>query len=243
MLCSLLLTVGTVMAAEPGYERFSHPTLVTPIIDGQWTSPDEWTDGEETWIGTNVVFRSTWDGDMTRWIVEFLSDTTDDSGDYLQFCIDAHQTGGSIPTLGAGHFMLKINGHTEMTLYMGDGTGWSEAVNPFQIEWDNSLSSSPTDSTPHWIYEIQMDKDSATISWKDEWNLFLRVYDASNPGITNRPSWPPTDPDIPDEYGVENYSLEPIPEGLTFGVMAILSSISVIVGYKYFVKRKETKAQ
>jgi len=37
-----------------------------------------------------------------------------------------------------------------------------------------------------------------------------------------------------DELGV-------IPEGLTFAVVALLSTVSMLVGYKYFVKRKETK--
>jgi len=72
------------------------------------------------------------------------------------------------------------------------------------------------------------------------WNFLLQAYDASNPGFK---AWPPTDPDVPDTWGIENYTMEPIPEGLTFGVMALLSTVSVFVGYKYFVKRKETKVE
>jgi hypothetical protein len=55
----------------------------------------------------------------------------------------------------------------------------------------------------------------------------------------------PTNPDIPDTWGIENYSTEPIivPEGLTFAVMALLTTVSMLVGYKYFVKQKETKTQ
>jgi hypothetical protein len=42
MLCSLLvmMTAGTTMAAEPGYERVSYSTVVMPTIDGAWTSED-----------------------------------------------------------------------------------------------------------------------------------------------------------------------------------------------------------
>ena len=124
---------------------------------------------------------------------------------------------------------------------MGDGSDWAEyATTEGEMEWANSLSTSPTNSTPHWILEFQIDKDSGIIQMYDVWNFLLQVNDASNPVFL---AWPPTDPNVPDEYGIENYSNEPIPEGLTFGVMALLSSISVIVGYKYFVKRKETKAQ
>lgn len=70
MLFSLLLSVGTVMAAEPGYERISYPTQVIPTIDGEWTTDDEWTDGEETWIGTDIVFRSTWDNPVMMYILD-----------------------------------------------------------------------------------------------------------------------------------------------------------------------------
>jgi len=206
MLCSLLLiTVGTAMAAEPGYERISYSTQVEPTIDGMWTSEDEWTDGDVTWIGTDVAFRSTWDDNgtyvMTRWIVEFFSDTTDDPNDSWLFCIDATQAGGSVPQLGRR--MFEILGHTDLIWYIGTEQGqWSDdsPMLPNEIEWANSLSASPT-------------------------------------------NWPPTDPDIPDTWGIENYSTEPIPEFLTFAVMALLSTVSMLVGYKYFVKRKETKAQ
>ena len=238
MLCSLLLiTVGTTLAAEPGYERISYATQVVPTIDGMWTSEDEWTDGDVTWIGTDVAFRSTWDSVdsvvMTRWIVEFFSDTTDDPNDFWLFCIDS----------GSGFgYRFEITGHTNLVWYLGGagGGGWTEMEEIFEIEWANSLSASPTDSTPHWILEFQIPKNSGQFEIDTVWNFLLQVYDASNPGFH---AWPPTDPDVLEEYGIENYSTEPIPEGLTFGVMVLLSSISVLVGYKYFVKRKETKVQ
>ena len=244
MLCSLvLITAGTAMAAEPGYERISYTTTVMPTIDGMWTSEDEWTDGDVTWIGTDVAFRSTWDmaeDVMTRWVVEFFSDTTDDPGDFWRFCIDGEQSGGSAPQV-ALHRMFEITGHTNLQWYMGDGTGWSEvSYDPSEIEWANSLSASPTNSTPHWILEFQIPKNSGTVQMGILWNFYLAAYDASNSEFL---AWPPTDADIPDGWGIENYSSEPIPEGLTFGVMVLLSSVSVFVGYKYFVKRKETKVE
>ncbi len=243
MLCGLLLiTAGTTLAAEPGYERYSHPTQVSPTIDGMWTSPDEWTDGEETWIGTDVVFRTTLDSKTTRWIVEFLSDTTNDPGDYWQLCIDPHQSGGSTPQLG-NHRMFKIVGHTDQEWYLGDDFGWSVwEGNLATVEWADSLSTSPTSGTPHWILEFSLDKTQGGLSIDTVWNFLFGAYDASNSG-DGLQSWPPTDPDVPEEWGIENYSSEPIPEGLTFGVMVLLSTVAMLVGYRYLVKRKETKAQ
>ena len=125
---------------------------------------------------------------------------------------------------------------------MGDGIGWTDRdMDPSELEWANSLSSSPTSSTPHWIYEFQKVKNTGDFTLDNVWNFFLRVYDASNPAT--KPSWPPTSPDVPEEYGIENYSTAEIPEGLTFMVMALLTTVSMFVGYRYFTKQKETKEQ
>jgi hypothetical protein len=244
MICSLLLTVGTVMAADSDYERFSRPTLITPTLDGEWTTEDEWTDGEETWIGTDIVFRSTWDddgdNDMTRWIVEFLTDTTNDPEDFLRFCFDIG-AGSESNELVVSDRKFEITGHTILMEYYGLEGNWFDILEPLPLEWTNSLSTSSASSTPHWIYEFQMDKNefTSTGTFEDIWYFCLQVYDASNPEFH---AWPPTaDTDIPNTWGIENRSTEPIPEGLTFAVMALLTTVSMLVGYKYFVKRKETK--
>jgi hypothetical protein len=229
MLCSLILSIGTVMAAEPGYERISYLTTVIPTIDGQWTTENEWTDGEDTWIGTDVFFTSTQDGDMTRWIVEFLTDTTNDPGDMWRFCIN---TGQSFS------WKFEIYGHTDLVWYIGSAD-WTEREEAFPIEWEDSLSTSPTSTTPHWILEFQIDKTDQ-FEFPDVWYFLLQVNDASNPTFL---AWPPTDPENSDSWGTENFSTEAIPEGLTFAVMVLLTTVSMLVSYKYLVKRKETKTQ
>jgi len=236
------------MAAEPGYTRTSYMAVVTPTIDGMWTSEDEWTDTEATMIGEDVAFRSTWyfgDDVVTQWIIEFFSDTTDDSEDMWQFCIDGDQSGGASPQ--PSDYKFEITGHTDIYWELGDtgGSGewmWTDVIPENEIEWANSLSASPTNSTPHWILEFQKKKNVGQIQLPTVWDFLLQVYDASNPGA-GKPSWPPTNPNYREEYGIENYSSEPIPEGVTFAVMALLSTVSMLVGYKYLVKRKETKAQ
>ena len=247
MLCSLILiTFGPTIAAAQEYTRTSYPTQTIPTIDGKWTTDDEWTDGEETWIGTDVVFRSTWDsmdGDVyTRWIVEFLTDTTDDTADMWRFCIDGDQSGGSEPQLAEVR-MFEIYGHSNIEYYMGteQGTwGLASGGESWEIEWADSMSTSSASSTLHWILEFQMPKETTWLI-NPIWNFFLQAHDASN---TASHVWPPdADPDIPDTYGEENYSTEAIPEGLTFAVMALLTTVSMLVGYKYFIKRKETKTQ
>ncbi|TRO54196.1 hypothetical protein E2P63_01560 [Candidatus Bathyarchaeota archaeon] len=246
MLCSLLVMMisGTTMAAEPGYERVSYSTVVMPTIDGAWTSEDEWTDTEVTTIGEDVSFRSTWDmGDLvtTRWIVEFLSDTTDDAEDMWQFCIDGDQSGGTAPQ--AGDYKFEITGHTTLVWYVGDGAGWVEvALDASEIQWAATLTDTPTNGTAHWVLEFAIPKNGGTVQMGIYWNLRVGVYDASN-SAAGVLAWPPTSADVPNAWGVEGYTMDPIPEGLSFGVMAVLSSISMVVGYKYFVKRKETEVE
>ena len=241
MLCSLLLLipVGTAQAAEEGYERISYSTNVLPTIDGEWTEDEEWTDIEVTMIGEDVAFGSTWDmGDdvMTRWIVEFLSDTTDDEGDYWQMCMDGNADGGDAPQ--ADDFKFEITNNVDLVWYQGDGTGWTEiTLDETEMEWASSLSESPTNSTPHWILEFQIPKNSLTVLLTIIWNFRLAVYDAG--GAAEVLAWPPTDPDVPNEWGIENYTQDQIPEGLTFAVMVLLSSVSLLVGSQYLRKRSK----
>ena len=243
LLCSLLLLVSTATtkAAEPGYERISYATQVLPTIDGKWTSPTEWTDGGVTMIGQEVAFRSKWDfGDVvtTRFVVEFFSDTTNDTGDYWQVCLDGDQSGGTAPQ--SGDYKFEIRGHTNIVWYQGNGTGWTQiAPVAGEIEWANSISASPSNGTPHWILEFNKPKNAGTIQLGILWNFRLAAYDASNPSAGVK-AWPPTSPDVPNGWGIENYTMDPIPESLSIGVVVLLSSAALIVGSVYLRKRPKT---
>ncbi len=243
MLSSLLLimTIGTTTAAEEGYERISYSTQVWPTIDGKWTNDTEWTDIDTTWIGDDVAFGSTWDmaaDVMTRWIVEFLSDTTDDEGDYWQMCMDGNADGGDAPQ--TDDFKFEIRDHGDLVWYQGDGADWTEVtLEAEEIEWASTLSESPIDSTPHWILEFQIPKNSFTVLLTIIWNFRLAVYDAG--GAAEVLAWPPTDPDVPNAWGIENYSSNYIPEGLSFGVVVLLSSVTVISTSFVCRKRKKTE--
>jgi hypothetical protein len=50
--------------------------------------------------------------------------------------------------------------------------------------------------------------------------------------------WPPeSSADVPNDYGYSVISYDTIPEGLTIGVMLLLSTVAVVVGTRYFRKR------
>jgi len=245
MLCSLLvlITAGTTMAYDSDYTRTDWPTQVTPTIDGVWTSPDEWTDGEETMIGDNVAFRSTWTFVSmepfiitTNFVIEILNDDTNDTGDYWQMCVDSTLDGGTAPQ--SGDFKIEVVGHGDVVVYEGDGSGWVE-VTPSEgaVTFAESISDSPTSSTPHWIAEFTFNKGGPIPNMGEYWAFRLAVYDESNSGAGVQAWPPPSDPDVPDGYGYQSYSSDPIPEALTIGIMMLLSSVSVLVGYHYLRKR------
>jgi hypothetical protein len=227
----LLLSVGAINCASAQADtRVSWGMVVQPTYDGMWSPEDEWNDGGEVnTIGEDVSFTSTWyygDAVATQWLVEFLSDTTDDTEDYWEFCIDGFSEGGSAPS--AGDFKFVITGHTDLVWYEGDGSGWTEVtLDETEIEWADALSTSPTDSTEHWILEFEIPKNLGTVQMDVYWNLRLAVYDASTDTTA---VWPEgSDADDPSTWGMEDYTSETIPEGFSFGVMVLLSSVAVVV--------------
>ncbi len=249
MLCSLLVlvTVGTVMAGNPDYSIIEYWTQVAPTFDGEWTSPDEWTDGQHVQISDNAMFTYTADimltGSMnSQFLVEIFTDNTTDAEDYWQICLDPSDLGGSAP--GVGYGRIDIMGHTDVVCYEGDGTGWTEIPVESDIEWANSISDSPLNSTPHWILELQFNKESGAMTLAQPPNgLRIAVYDASNPEAGVQ-SWPPdSDVNVPDEWGeIPTYSMDPIPESIGFGVAMLLSSVAVAVSFYFLRKRPKTKS-
>jgi len=247
MLCSLLLitTVGTVIGGNDAYSLIEYWTQVAPTFDGEWTSPDEWTDGQHVQISDAGMFTYTADimltGSMnSQFLVEFFSDTTDDAEDYWKICLDPSNGGGSAPRNGYGR--IDIIGHTEIKCYEGDGTSWTEIPAESEIEWANSITDTPLNSTAHWILELQFNKESGAMTLTQPPNgLRIAFYDASNPDAGEL-AWPPdSDVNVPDTWGViPTYSMDPIPESIGFGVAALLSSIAVAVSFYFLRKRPKT---
>ena len=239
-LCSLLIvSAGTVKAYEEGYERVDfNPDDVPLVIDGNWTTTDEWTlKGMETMIGNDVVFRSVWrmlSSDPIivddTFLVEFLSDNTDDTGDYWQICINGDQSDDAAPT--SADYRIDIVGHTNLKVYQGTGSGWTEVGPPGVVTWANSLSASPTNSTPHWILELNFVK--AEFGASAYWDFRLAVFDENT---TTLAAWPPTPIDVPNRWGFQNYTSAVVPEGFSLGVVVLLSSVALAVSFYCLRKR------
>ena len=244
MLCSLLLliTAGTTMAGNPDYSIIEYTGGITPAtVDGVWTTEDEWNDALTVPISDNVTFW--YYAEITiyscEFLVEIFNDDTNDTGDYWQFCFDDSNGGGTAPA--SGDYRVDIVGHTDVVIYTGDGESWVQTTNTpsdIGLTWANSISASPIDSTPHWILEFTFIKTVALIPNAPPTGLRVAVYDASNSAAGVQDWAPSSDVNVPDEWGlISGYSPDPIPEGLTIGVMVLLSSVSVLVCNHFLRKR------
>lgn len=76
-------------------------------------------------------------------MVEILDDNTDDAADYWQIIFDGQLDGGTAPQ--SDDFRIDVVGHSTITVYQGDGTGWT-VVTPAEddIVFSNQISDSPT---------------------------------------------------------------------------------------------------
>jgi hypothetical protein len=236
VLCSLLLivNVGTVKAAEPGYSFTEYYGGTAVTIDGKWTDANEWRDVTTQRISPNAVFEYKMDiSDYSMtWLIEF-ADKTNDAGDRWQICIDGANDGGTAPN--ANDIKVEVEGHTTLKFYIGTGTGWAPTTATGTFK--DSITTSPHDPANHYVLELKFSKSQ----W--DWGanppphgVRVAMYDASNPS-QGWVAWPPTSADNPSRWGaMPDYLAAPAPEGLTIGVMLAVSAVAVVVSIRYFRK-------
>jgi len=236
-----MVTVGTVRAGNPDYSVIEYGGIGETTYDGHWTEPLEWYDGPELDMEGSAlcVYNMNFDTYAMQWCIEFFTDTTTDAEDYWQICIDDSNTGGSAPQ--SGDFRIDIVGHANLIVYEGNGASW-DVITPDdgEITWANMLDGSPRNTTAHWILEIGIVKTTRVAVNAPPTGMRVACYDADTETLA---AWAPgSDRDAPDTWGlIDGYSMDPIPEGLTFGIMAVLSSVSMLAGSLYLRKRSKKR--
>lgn len=254
VLCGLLsLPTTLVNAYYDDYETTNYSAIETPVTDGAWTTETEWVDAE---VPSNLPVTFHWRDKWTMpgvimeyYIIEFFTDNTTDSGDYFEYCCDRYADGGSAPQ--EDDIKLEYVGHSGLsglTVYQGNGTGWEEYTDftwPSEINIVESISDSPLDSNPHWIIELTMDRTKFDVSLATPaycpW-IRIAVYDESN-DTAGVQAWPPTSPDVPNDWGLETGSASNIPEPLTVAAVVFLSTAAVIVSFYFLRKHPKTQSQ
>jgi hypothetical protein len=254
--CSICLT-GIVSAAKEGYGfTIGGTCTVDPDINGV-VAAGEWdTDSYKDflydgWTMSTSFFMDKWSSTLNSviselWAVEFLSDTTNDPGDYFKMSVDRTMTGGFSDTPLGGTaptetcFQITITGSGTVTMQIGTGTAWAAYADPVSgtdYIVGTSVSASPSSATAHRCYELYLDKGvyGGVLAMGYLNNARLEVYDAST-GKTLM--WPPySSADVPDTYGAGTTG-SVVPEGLTIGIMLAVASVAVVVSARYFRKPK-----
>ena len=243
MLCCLLLAnIG--FAAEEGYSIDEAYGAGGVELDGEWGT-EEW-DSSIVWIEnidpSDARFgykMAGMDPYYMAYIIDCPSDNTDDAGDIWQICLDGDASDGDAPD--SQDNKVEVVGHETVTVYVGDGSDWVE-MQGADLQWNESLTTT-LDVTPydedHYVLELMVDKGSFPGGWganPPPHGLRIAMYDESEDSWI---AWPPaSDQNVPDGWGrIQNYG-ETVPESLSIGVVALLSSVAVAV---IFYSRRNRK--
>ena len=244
MLCCLLLgAVVMVKATEPGYDIIEAYSAGGVTIDGQ--NSGDWDPGL-CWF-ENVTSEAMFAYKMSSispsyymaWIID-SPDNTDDAGDIWQISIDGDSSGGTAPTADCNK--MEIVGHTTLTVYEGNGTGWVEMTGA-DVQWaeaQNTTNIWGETVDEHYVLEIKADKGTLG-AWgtnQPPHGLRVAMYDETNATWT---AWPPTAEDVPEEWGIISTVQATVPEGFSFAVLTVLSTVAVVV--VFYIVRKRPKAE
>jgi hypothetical protein len=237
-----ILLAGTVSAYKAGYVLPNYQAGAEITADGT-ISAGEWDDAFGDWLydgwtktATNPDFKHNWEMGGTpsiadQWLLDVVTDTTNDAGDVFTFCFCGAQDDAATPQTDD---VLINHTHTATTVYRGTGSGW--AVDPAIVVGENVVIASSM-ASGHWVIEMKFDKSGGIADTSYDSNIRVAAYDAST-GKTVM--WPPmSEKDVPSSWGLNDYSSfagETVPEGLTIGVMLSLSSVVAVVSIRYFRK-------
>ena len=240
LICSLTLTIGTVMALNYDY-AWPENWAGAAVIDGTWTTTEEWVIGRPWYIGTDQkgmwIMQANADsgGYWPEYVVEF-ADGTQDPGDIIRVCMCQGSQDGEATAPGISSVKVEIQGLTTKKVFDGTGSGWTDSGSASAALAVATIGTTAHDSAPHVIAEFQIQKEMWGMG-APELGVHIGCYDASTDNWVN---WPPeSSADNPSTWGViDSYSADPYPEGLTIGVMLALSSIAAAVSLRYFKKPK-----
>jgi len=251
----VLALAGNAAAYNAAFTHTCYLMDAAPSINGQYTAA-EYASSASVPFGVNGVSRNGWTFSPSVYATFCIEtwDTTNDAGDYWLITFDSTTAGAETPPNGGtapqtDDFKLVVTGHTSPTIqwYKGNGTGWTAIATPSGFSdpavfaQAQSLSASPMYATPHYIWEMHVDKTSTALGIMPmgyNWASYIAYYDAHAGGYGLQ-SWPPSPASEtnPNSWGYVPYVMEAAPEGFTFGIIVMLSSIAVVASAVLLRKR------
>ena len=244
----LIALAGNALAYNAAYTHTTYYTAsVFPTINGQYTMGDEWLASGTTTFGTNGIFRSEWGmpANVFQYLLVETADNTDDAGDYFELCFDGNADGGTAPQ--TDDYRVTVTGHGASQVvqwYAGNGMAWVAIPARANTPLATSLSSSPKIAAAHYILELAIDKQGTDVPLGMNWALRV-AYNDAHAGGAGLQAWPPAPGatrDAPAGWGYVPYEFAAnptpdVPEGISLGIMAALSSIALVAATVYLKKR------
>ncbi len=234
LICGILvLNAGIVQAGNAAYSITEAYTTTAVTVNGV-RAADEWDDSWIEFLGGPInKYAYKMDSNTGNYLMSWLlesADTTNDAGDIWQICIDGSNDGGT--ALNANDHKIEITGHSTLKVYIGGASGWTEMTTTAVTQKDSM-------GTGHWLLEVQANK-GALGDWGGSpppHGMRVAMYDASTQTWVQ---WPPNSTaNNPDSWGLIATYSGSIPEGLSFGIVALLSTTVIA---STFVLSKRTKA-
>jgi len=214
MLLAMFPDVVPTKASNASYPTTIYSLKYTPNINGYWDTRTEWSDAASpAGLPASFAFRNKWSvafvGGALKvyewYLIEFFTDNTNDTGDWVQICYDSNATSAAAPKGGANpDLRIDILGHNgTVKTYQGTGTGWAAApVNDTIVA--QTLNSSRLSSATHWITELRVEKQANGLGMNN--GIRIAMYDASNPTAGVQAYPPPSQQDVPSTYSLNSYS-------------------------------------
>jgi hypothetical protein len=200
-------------------------------------------------LPASFVFREKWTWPtpsiIEHFLIEFFTDNTNDTNDYVQLCFDNTANGGGAPQTDDVMINYTGNRRSGLTLYKGTGSGWAPTSYAYgsDVLVAETIGSSPLNSSPHLIIEIMMDRSAGALfdvagAGYAPW-IRVAVFDASSTAGVQ--AWPPTSANVPNDWGLETGTTSNIPENLPITAVILLSSVAVAVSIYFLRKRPKTE--
>lgn len=250
LLC-ILSSTAFANAASSTYGFTNYLAINAANINGVNNS-DEWYDASvPPSLPTSFAFREKWTYPNSQIyqqiLIEFFNDNTNNTGDYYQICWDNSANSGAAPQ--TDDVKIEWVGHSVSGLhvYTGTGTGWalytgSDAAYGSNIIVGESLSSSPLNSTSHWVFEMQVYRagifDVSSSGYAP--GVSVAVYDANN-SAAGVQAWPPNSVNNPNNWALETGTMNNIPESLSIIAVVLLSSVAIVAGAVLLRKQPKTE--
>ena len=266
--CVLSLLVLSLAAGVKAYNTdYTHTCYnsdVTPVIDGTYTTNDDWLASGTEYFGDNGIFRDEWtmSPNVLACLLIETTDNTTDAGDKWVICYDGTEAGAATEPDGGPaptefDYKLEVTGHDPsqtIEWFRGDGSGWTlitPTPNTTIANISEALTTTGLILDDHYVLELAIDKTNADLGstiMGYNWAQFVSYYDENT---TTTQQWPPADadpagdPDVPDSWGYIVYDMEAnptpnVPEGIGIIAMISLSSVAA-AGALALRKRKIAK--